>query len=361
LIPTSSTRASKRALFTLVVFSVLLLGMVISPLAKAFFLAAVLAGALYPAVTSLSKKLKGRRELAAGLMIALVLVVLLLPISWLAAFVVGEGGKAAMFISQTVRSEGMTGLVEHLPATARAAAQWVINKVPGAEQDLGQALTEQLSGQTGNAAAAVGGVLSATGALAFQAVMMLIALYALLSEGGRLVAWLEQISPLARGQFSELLAEFRRTSVVVMLSSAATAAVQALVATVGYLIAGVPHPIFFAALTFFVAFVPVVGAGGVCLAAAALVLATGHTVAAIFLALWGLLVVGLIDNVIKPMFAKRGMDMNTVVIFFSLIGGIAMFGALGFLLGPLTVALFLAVVRLWQRTYGGGPLVVEDR
>ncbi|MHB8875147.1 MAG: AI-2E family transporter [Myxococcaceae bacterium] len=353
-------RASRRALFTLLILSLVLLGAVVAPLAKAFFLAAVLGGALYPLVSFLTRKLRRKqRSLAAGLTVFAVVLVLLAPISGLAAFAIGEASKAVQFVSETVRSEGMTGLIERLPSSVGRAVRWVIDRLPVETQSLGEQLGEGFGAQGGKAAAAVGGVLSATGSFVFQSVMMLIALYAVLVEGRRLMLWLEQISPLEQGQFTELLMEFRRTSVAVMLSSAATAGVQALAALGGYLIARVPHPLFFAALTFFIALVPAVGAASVCLVAALLLLVTGHTVAGVFLAIWAVVVVGLIDNVVKPIFAKRGMDMNAVVIFFSLIGGLASFGALGLLIGPLAVALFLAVVRIWHRSYGKGPGAAE--
>jgi predicted PurR-regulated permease PerM len=95
-----------------------------------------------------------------------------------------------------------------------------------------------------------------------------------------------------------------------------------------------------------------VGAAIVCLAAAVLLLATGHPVAALVLALWGITVVGLSDNVIKPLLVKRGLHMHGAIVFFSLLGGLAFFGAIGLLLGPLIVAFFLSVVRIYERDYG---------
>jgi predicted PurR-regulated permease PerM len=348
--------ASKRALFALVLFSIVLLSAVAAPLAKALFLAAVLGGALFPLVSVLTRKLRlKRRSLVAGLMVFAVVLVLLAPLSGLAAFAIGEASKAVQFVTDTVRSEGMTGLIDRLPASAARAVRWVIDKLPIETQTLGQTL----GSQAGKAATAVGGALSATGSFLFQSAMMLIALYALLVEGRRLVNWLEQVSPLEQGQFTELLVEFRRTTVAVMVSSVATAGVQALAALAGYLIARVPHPLFFTGVTFFVALVPAVGAASVCIAAALLLLATGHTLAAAFLAVWAVVVVALIDNILKPVFAKRGTDLNGVVVFFALIGGLATFGAPGLLIGPLAVALFLTVVRIWRRSYGQGATILE--
>jgi predicted PurR-regulated permease PerM len=149
----------------------------------------------------------------------------------------------------------------------------------------------------------------------------------------------------------ELLAAFKRVSLMVIVSTVITAAVQAVAALAGYLIAGVPHPIFFTLVTFFVAFVPAIGATSVCLAAALLLFVTGHPYMAIFLAVWGLAVVGLVDNVVKPLLIKRGMELHGAVVFFSLIGGLAAFGPIGLLLGPLSVAFFLALVRMYHRDF----------
>jgi predicted PurR-regulated permease PerM len=139
--------------------------------------------------------------------------------------------------------------------------------------------------------------------------------------------------------------------VAVLVSSLATAAVQAVVALVGYLIARVPHPFFFGTLTFFIALIPAVGAAAVCLVAAVLLLATGHPWMALFLALWGVTVVGLVDNVVKPLLVKRGLSLHGAVVFFALLGGLSVFGPVGLLMGPMVVALLLALIRIHERDY----------
>jgi predicted PurR-regulated permease PerM len=127
--------------------------------------------------------------------------------------------------------------------------------------------------------------------------------------------------------------------------------VQALAALVGYLIMRVPHPLFFAGVTFLVAFIPAVGAASVCLAAAALLFVSGHPYKALFLAGWGVLVVGLVDNVVKPLLVRSGMEMQGSVVFFALIGGLGAFGTVGLLIGPLAVAFVMALLRIYQRDF----------
>jgi predicted PurR-regulated permease PerM len=352
------TQQSARRIFTmLIILSLVLLGLIIRPLAQSLFFAAVLTGALYPLYERLrkrlSKKVGGRPNLAASILCAGVVLALLMPVGGIAAFVIKETVHGVRLITETVRSEGVAGLIEHLPESLQGAAQGVLDHLPtDSEEELNQLLQKQASAQSGEAARAVTGALAATGTILFQSGMMLIALFFLLVDGKRLVAWIEQVSPLEKGQATELMIEFRKVSVAVLVSTLATAGLQALAAFLGYLIARVPHPFFFATLTFFVAFVPAFGAGGAVLAVALLTLALGHPWAALFLALWGIFVVGMVDNIVKPLLVKRGMNMHGGLVFFALVGGLAAFGSVGLIAGPLVVSFFLALVRIQQRDFG---------
>jgi predicted PurR-regulated permease PerM len=77
----------------------------------------------------------------------------------------------------------------------------------------------------------------------------------------------------------------------------------------------------------------------------------GHPYMAAFLAVWGVVVVGLIDNVAKPFLMKGDVEMHGAVVFFALIGGIAAFGMIGLLIGPLAVAMLLAILRMYKRDF----------
>ena len=146
----------------------------------------------------------------------------------------------------------------------------------------------------------------------------------------------------------QLLREFRTTARSVLGANFITGGVQAVIATVGFFIAGAPSPIFFGLVTLFASLIPSVGTALVTLPVAGLVLLLGHPWKALFLALWALVVVGLIDNVLRPMLIRGGVQLHGALVFFSLLGALSAFGAVGLFLGPLALVFFLATVRIMR-------------
>jgi len=331
----------------LLIGSLLLVGAIAWPLASALLVAAVLGVVLAPVQTRFAARLRGRPKLAAGLLVFAVLFLVVGPLVALSAVVVNEASAGVQFIIETVRGEGFAGLIERLPPPLE---HWA-NEALSAMGDVGQFVEANIGTQAGKAASAVGTALAATGGFVVQAALMLLALFFLLVGGEELLAWLDSVSPLGRARTRELIAEFKKVSYALMVATLISAAAQAAAGLAGYLLTGVPHPFFFAGLTFFAALVPA-GAPTVCVFAALVLLVTGHAYTALFLALWGLAVVGMVDNVVKPYVMKGDIAMHGAVLFFALIGGIAAFGMVGLLLGPLVIALFLAILRIYRRDFG---------
>ncbi len=339
---------ARRLLLFLVLAALALTLVIVRPFWQAFFLAAVLAAALRPVMEWLARGLRGRRSLAAAIVTVGLLVVVLLPLGGLGAILVAQVANGVQWLRETIQSEGVWGIVERLPGSVQYAARELVGLVPQLQQQL-----QRLAGQQGGqAAAAVGGVLAATGTVLFQAVMMLIAFFFFLTDGARLVAWLDARVPLRPGQFRALVEDFRQTSVSVLFATVGTAAIQSAVAFVGYLIARAPNPLFLLLATFVMALVPAVGGTIVAVAVGLLLLATGHPVAGTFLVVWGAAVVSLSDNVARPYLLKGGMELHGGLVFFALLGGLAAFGGIGLVVGPLILTFLVAVLKLYRREFG---------
>jgi predicted PurR-regulated permease PerM len=318
------TQAGTRFFYLLLALATVLVAMVLRPIASGVFVGAVLAGVLYPAHLRLSQRLRNRPNLSAFVWVLVIVLLLLGPLVAFSTFAIKESIEGWHFLTSTLKSQGVDGLVSHLPDSLEGFVRRALEHLPVYEAD---DLAKEVGVRGGKAAAALAATLSATGSFLFQVAMVLVALYFLLLHGDELVAWLDGLLPLAPGQTRELLVEFRRTAYAVIVSTVATSGVQAAAALIGYLIARVPL----------------------------LLVMTGHNYAALFLALWSIGVVGVVDNLIKPILIKRGMEINGAVVFFALLGGIAAFGAVGLLLGPLVVSLFLALARIYQRDFRPRP------
>src|SRR5215472_10718977 len=319
--------------------ALVLLWAIVRPFWSALFLAAVLAGVFSGLQARLARQLWGRTGLAAGLLTLLVLLAIVLPFGSIVGLLAKQVIQVINSVRAVIQENGISGLVHRLPGPVQEIAQHAIDAAGGPDW------VKMIQSQSGKAAVAASKFLSATSRAVVDAVLMLIAFYFLLVDGRRLVEWLEEVTPLPAERFRTFLVEFRDVSHAVLVSTVGTGAVQSVVALVGYLIAGVPNALLFGLVTFFMSFVPTFGAGSVPVVLSLVLFFQGRTGWGVFLVLWGILAVGLIDNVVKPFFIKGGVEMPGAVIFFALLGGLAAFGPVGLVAGPLVVAFFVAVSR----------------
>jgi predicted PurR-regulated permease PerM len=346
------TELGRRVLVGLAILAVVMVLYVASPFAEALLMAAVLASAFSPAFERLAVRLKQQRTLAGALFVALVVFALVLPVVGLTLAVAQQAEDAFQPIRTSFQQGGMNGVIDSLPAPLPVLARDAMARLPRG----GQQLEELVKTLSGKVLGGVGYLFLATGNLVFQLSMMLVGFFFLLVDGPVLLRWIIKTSPLNEEQMKELFSSFRDVSVAVLLGSVGTALVQTLVALAGYWMAGARQALLLAAATFIGAFIPVVGAGSVVVASAVILFFTGHTSAAVFLAIWGIAVVSSIDNIVKPLLMRGRLEVNTGVTFFALLGGVAAFGPVGLLAGPLIVAFFLAVVRMCQKELTDPPV-----
>lgn len=335
--------ADRAILVGLAFLGVGLLGSLIYPFASALLFAAVLAGAFFPMFERLTARLRGRAMVASLLITLMVGAFLATPTVWLAVRVGDEVLTVMSKVQRALRTGGgVPAVVRLLPPSIQVKVRSAINALPGGAEQI-QDLADNRSG---DAAAALTQGLLATALFVVDFSLMLVAFFFFLLDGKRLVHWIATVAPMPDAQILEIVADFRAVSVAVLFSSLGTAGVQAAAALVGYLATSVPQPLFFTLVTFVVAFIPAIGAAGVVLACAGLLFATGHAEPAFYLALWGIAVVSTVDNLVKPWLLKGRMEVHGGLIFFALVGGMATFGPVGLVAGPLILSFFLAVVRL---------------
>jgi predicted PurR-regulated permease PerM len=190
----------------------------------------------------------------------------------------------------------------------------------------------------GSGAMAMAKTLFGAATVAVLAVVVFVsAFYTFLLDGPRIHEWLLVHSPLDRGKFHRFSSVFEEVGRGLLVGVGLTAVLQGAVATIGYVACGVPQPLVLGLATMFASLIPSVGSGLVWLPVSAGLFMSGrHGAAAAMLGIG--CVVALVDNVVRPLLAQYGhLRMHGLLLFMAMLGGMAVFGASGLLLGPLVV------------------------
>jgi predicted PurR-regulated permease PerM len=176
----------------------------------------------------------------------------------------------------------------------------------------------------------------------------MLAMHYILRNGERVSRRIADVVPLRPAYTAALLAEFRRVGRATLLGSVATGIVQGGFATIGFWIAGVPEPLFFGAATALASFVPVVGVLLVIIPTTVCLAVVGNVASALIVLGWGLaVVVGVSDYVIRPRLVRGEAKVPSIVTLAALLGGVEVLGLQGLLVGPVVMALALAVLQLY--------------
>jgi predicted PurR-regulated permease PerM len=127
--------------------------------------------------------------------------------------------------------------------------------------------------------------------------------------------------------------------------------IQGTLVSIGFAIFGVPNPALWGLVAMITALVPTIGSGLVTIPAVIFLFATGNTVGAIGLAIWGLALVGTIDNILNPIIVGNKINLHPLLILFSVLGGISLLGPVGILVGPLTISLLYTLISLYRNEF----------
>ncbi|MBA2319748.1 MAG: AI-2E family transporter [Deltaproteobacteria bacterium] len=196
----------------------------------------------------------------------------------------------------------------------------------------------------------------AGGGLGF--IIFLFTTITLYMEGPRVLDLIRNLSPMDDVYEERLFHVFREFARNLVVGSLATAAVQGVVAAIGYWIAGADRVLFLGILTSVFAFVPMIGTLVVWLPTAFYVAAQHGLFWGLFVAGWSLLFTGTVDNFLKPFFLRGSSDIHPLLIFLAVFGGLGAMGLPGLLVGPMCVAFFLALYTMYTEDYLGIPRAV---
>lgn len=318
--------------------------MVLQPFLPAMVFAGVLAIATWPLFERLKRSLGGNPTLAATVMLLAILVLVIIPITLLSAAAADKLPVAF----EVVKGWSKGGLhapeaLKTIPVVGERAYAEIESLL--ADRDQLAALLQRAIEPAGKVSIAFVRVLG-DGILQLLLVAFVVFFY--YRDGDRIADVLRRASERLSGKLSaEVMTIVTGTTRSVFIGIVGTAAAQAIVALIGFLIAGVPAAFMLSIATFVLSVVPM---GPVLIwgSAAIWLYLQGETGWAIFMLVWGAAVISSIDNFLKPILIARGSTLSLGMIFLGVLGGVIAFGFIGVILGPVLLALGVALGRAWM-------------
>jgi predicted PurR-regulated permease PerM len=329
--------------------------LILGPFLKALTWAAILAVLFYPAYAWLVRVFRGKTTLAALTIVSLITLIVVLPGVQIVGFLSDEivelvKSVAALVSGETVETWKQNPWIERLLrwwsmlgvglAELKFEVDWKKVVIEGAQVSSGVVLG-QVKGAAQNLFLFVANVL-----------LVLITLFFFLRDGAAFCYRLRRLLPMDPEHQERLFTNIVNAVTAVVHGCLVVGMIQGFLAGLAFWVLGVPYALVWGVLTAFFALLPVGGSTLVTIPASIYLFMQGDVVKGVLLLIWALGVVGTVDNVLKPLFIGTRLKLPILFLFFGILGGLTVFGALGLVLGPVLLALLAAFLDLYIEEYG---------
>jgi predicted PurR-regulated permease PerM len=323
-----------------------LLAIILRPFAYAIFWAAIIAALFHPVFLRFDKFFK-HPNLSATVTLVVVLVVIILPLSIISTLLVREAiglygsfsGSGAQ-VNQSV--QGLINAIKHNPLTAQFPVDeaWWTQKFSEGGQQIAAYAFEFVKSLTQNS-------------LRFAAmfIVMLYTLFFFVRDGRKILHKLMYILPLGDKYEVMLYSKFTEAAGAIIKGALILGGIQASLGGITFWIAGIDGALIWSVVMLVASLIPGVGCALVWLPAGIIMLLTGHLWQGLFILGIGSLVISTIDNLLRPIIVGKDLNMPPLLVLFSTLGGVAVFGFSGFMIGPIIAALFLAFWGMYEQYY----------
>lgn len=345
--PTTMDRSHRRfLLFLVILMSVLFLWMVRS------FLITILLAAIFTAMTMplhrfVRKRVGGNDALASILTLLILIVAVGLPIFGFLGLVANQ----AIEISQAARPWIQSQIAD--------AGSWdeflsqfpFLGRMLPEEADLLQKLSEFTTAAGRFLADSVVEVSRGTAAFSLQVFVLLYSMFFFLRDGAKIIDRILYYIPLPEAFEQDLVEKVVSVTSAVLKGSLVIGIIQGGLAGAAFWLVGIPGWAFWTTVMIVLSIIPAIGSALVWIPAAVFLFSTGSTGAGIGFTIWCVLVVGTVDNFLRPRLVGKDTKMPDILVLISTLGGIFLFGAVGFILGPIIAALFLGTIYIYGEMF----------
>ncbi len=323
-------------LFILLIITIIFTLIILYPFLTVFILAAAFAVVLNPIYLWIKTHLvKNISWLASFLTILLFLLCLCVPLFFVGKAVFSQTHNIYVNI---INSNNSNDFIEKIDTS--------INRLlpAGFNFDTHTKIAEFVSSLTNNLA----NFFSSTIQTLISLILMVFTLFYLLKDGENWKKGLMKLIPLSDKNTSNILSSLIISINQIFKGSFIIAIAQGLLAWAGFIIFGIPNPIIWAIVAGIASFVPAIGTAVVTVPAVLFLFITGMEIQALGLFIWSIVIVGTIDNILRPYIISRDTEIPSLFILFAILGGISLIGALGILIGPLVISLLYSLISIYK-------------
>jgi predicted PurR-regulated permease PerM len=342
---------SKQLRRTVLIISVVVITVIFFMMIRGFLMAILMAGIFSALANPLYRRFerwyRGRRGLASLSTLIIIIFLIIIPLGGLLGIVAAQALKVGRSISPWIQQQlgdpsGLAGVLEKLPFYEQIEPyqQEILTRVGELVGSISQFLISGLSSAT-----------VVTVNFLLQLFIFLYTMYFFLMDGDKLLAKITYYLPLEEKDERRMLGKFTSVTRATLKGTAVIGILQGGLAGLAFAVVGIPSAVFWGTIMVVLSIIPGIGSGLVWAPAAIILAATGHVGKAIGLAVFCGLVVGSLDNILRPRLVGKDTQLPELLIFFGTLGGLVFFGVLGVIIGPIVAALFVTIWEIYGEAF----------
>ncbi|MCX8031060.1 MAG: AI-2E family transporter [Thermodesulfovibrionales bacterium] len=338
------------SLFAIVILFGYLCYLIFKPFLTPLAWAIVLAIVFYPLLGIINKYVK-RASIASTITTLIILLIIIGPFSYISFLIALELRELPKFLNEEALEEIKKSIETPF---IKKTINYVIEKFHLTEAEIDKSISENLSlfGKEllNKFTKSIGNIVS----FSVDFLFMTIALFFILKDGSNFLEKIKDYLPFSEQQKSFLTSQIRDIIVSTIYGGVAVAIVQGAIGGMTFFFLGISSPALWGLAISVASFIPLIGAFGVWGPMTVYLFIKGYFLKGILLAIIGTFIISLIDNILKPIIIGGRTKMPVPLIFFSVLGGIQLFGLIGLIMGPLVVAIFISVIDIFKHLDEGG-------
>ncbi len=319
---------------------------------SAIVLALLIGSVFYPLYDWVKKVFRNRESAAALCVTLLLLVILVVPVGWFVGTLSNEAFEFYKRSSNEVSLKRIQDIIEHDPVWAERFIK--LGKMTGLTitPDTVEELAEDIGKEVGLFLySQIRSMASNMLSFLIHFFLMMLTIFYLFQDGGRLKAYLIELIPVPREQLEKVADKFQEMGRALIVGNGMSGIIQGIFGGFGFYFFGLGSPFLWGTVITFMAFLPIVGATAVFIPAAVILLIQGNTSLAVGFLIYNATYSSIVEYLVKPRMIGQGMQMNALLVFIGILGGIKLFGILGIIYGPLIITTFLTLAEIYRLEY----------